>query len=143
MRAALRRDGGRALPALPTATRPTVTIQHLKSHSTEAPTHLWLDLSGQAKHHLIDPRKQTPGGRHQIGTPAGFKSESVADFRLECVAGFVGIHTRCLRGDAVAPVVALQAQSQAAKGRELSTLAPLRALRARTPEPAWGRRAGD
>src|ERR1700722_14791022 len=48
---------------------------------------------------------------------------------------------RCLRGDAVAPVVALQAQRQA--GRELSTLAPLRALRARTPEPAWARRAVD
>jgi RNA-directed DNA polymerase len=44
---------------------------------------------------------------------------------------------RCLRGDAVAPVVALQAQSQAAKGRKLSTLAPLRALRARRSEPAW------
>src|ERR1700683_891219 len=50
---------------------------------------------------------------------------------------------RCLRSDAVAPVVALQAQSQAAKGRELSTLAPLRALRARTPEPAWTRRVVD
>ena len=50
---------------------------------------------------------------------------------------------RCLRGDAVAPVVALQAQSQAMQGRELSTLAPLRALRARTPEPAWARRAVD
>ena len=48
---------------------------------------------------------------------------------------------RCLRGDAVAPVVALQAQSQA--GRELSTLAPLRALRARTSEPAWARRVVD
>ena len=50
---------------------------------------------------------------------------------------------RCLRGDAVAPVVALQAQSQATKGRELSTLAPLRALRARTSEPAWARRVVD
>jgi hypothetical protein len=50
---------------------------------------------------------------------------------------------RCLPGDAVAPAVALQAQSQAAKGRELSTLAPLRVLRARTPEPAWARRAVD
>ena len=50
---------------------------------------------------------------------------------------------RCLRGDAVAPVVALQAQSQATKGRELSTLAPLRALRARTSDPAWARRAVD
>ena len=32
-----------------------------------------------------------PGGRHQIGTPAGFKSESVAGFLSECMAGFVGI----------------------------------------------------
>ena len=42
---------------------------------------------------------------------------------------------------AVAPVVALQSQSQATRGRELSTLAPLRALRARTPNRAWARRA--
>ena len=52
-----------------------------------------LDQSSQAKHHHFDPRKQTPGGRHQIGTPAGFKSESVAGFLLECVAGFVGIRS--------------------------------------------------
>jgi hypothetical protein len=32
-----------------------------------------------------------PGGRHQIGIPAGFKSESVAGFLLECLAGFIGI----------------------------------------------------
>ena len=37
------------------------------------------------------------------------------------------------------PVVALQAQRQAMQGRELSTLAPLRALRARTSDPAWAR----
>ncbi|HXZ17479.1 MAG TPA: hypothetical protein VEH77_16220 [Roseiarcus sp.] len=43
---------------------------------------------------LSDPRKQTSGGRHQIGTPAGFKSESVAGFISECLAGFVGIRTR-------------------------------------------------
>jgi hypothetical protein len=42
---------------------------------------------------------------------------------------------------AVALVVALQAQGQATQGRSLSTLAPLRALRARTPVPAWARRA--
>ena len=41
----------------------------------------------------MDPRKQTPGGRHQIGIPAGFKSESVAGFLLECVAGFIGNRT--------------------------------------------------
>jgi hypothetical protein len=43
---------------------------------------------------------------------------------------------RQLRSYAVAPVVALQAQGQATQGRDLSTLAPLRVLRARTPEPA-------
>src|SRR5208283_3123849 len=50
---------------------------------------------------------------------------------------------RRLRGGAGAPVVALQAQRQAMQGRELSTLAPLRALRARTSESAWARRAVD
>ena len=36
---------------------------------------------------------------------------------------------------------ARQAQGQATQGRELSILAPLRALRSRTPDPAWPRRA--
>ena len=44
--------------------------------------------------------------------------------------------SRHLRRDAVAPVVALQAQSQAAQGRDLSALAPLRALRARPSDEA-------
>jgi RNA-directed DNA polymerase len=48
---------------------------------------------------------------------------------------------RQLHSGAVAPVVAHQAQGQAKQGRDLSTLAPLRALRARTPVPAWARRA--
>ena len=34
-----------------------------------------------------------PGGRHQIGTLAGFKSELVAGFVSECMAGFVGIRS--------------------------------------------------
>jgi hypothetical protein len=34
-----------------------------------------------------------PGGRLQIGTVAGFKSERVAGIILECMAGFVGIRT--------------------------------------------------
>jgi hypothetical protein len=42
----------------------------------------------------FDPRKQTSGGRHQIGTLAGFKSESVAGFILELLAGFVGIRSQ-------------------------------------------------
>src|SRR5262245_11747140 len=44
---------------------------------------------------------------------------------------------RQLHGYAVAPVVALQAQGLATQGRSLSTPAPLRALRPRTPDPAW------
>ena len=60
-------------------------------HVVEASSQALLDQPGQAKHHPFDPRKQTPGGRHQIGTPAGFKSESVAGFLLEYPAGIVGI----------------------------------------------------
>ena len=76
---------------------------------------------------------------HPANAPAGSnRSSHGGDEMAEGVSS-----ARCLRGDAVAPVVVLQAQSQAAKGRELSTLAPLRALRARTPEPAWARRAVD
>src|SRR6266849_310344 len=48
---------------------------------------------------------------------------------------------RQLCGCAVAPVVALQAQDQAKQGRQLSTPAPLRDLRARASDPAWARRA--
>src|SRR6267143_835235 len=43
---------------------------------------------------------------------------------------------RHIRGCAVAPVVAVQAQGQATQARELSTLAPLRVLWARTSDPA-------
>jgi len=49
--------------------------------------------------------------------------------------------TRQLHSDAVAPVVAVQAQNQASQGWDLSTLASLRALWPRTLEPAWARRA--
>ena len=62
---------------------------------------------------------------------------SVGDFQ-QGVSG-----ARRLHCGAVAPVVALQAQRQGTQGRELSTLAPLRALRARTPDRAWARRAVD
>ena len=46
---------------------------------------------------------------------------------------------RQLHRDAVASVAAQQAQGQATQGRELSTPAPLRALRARTSERARAR----
>ena len=71
-------------PPLPTATQALAELQ----------IQPWLDQRLRAKHHRRDPRKQTPSGRHQIGIPAGFKSESVAGFLLECVAGFVGIRNR-------------------------------------------------
>jgi hypothetical protein len=37
-----------------------------------------------------DPPKQGAGGRHQIGTLAGFRSEQVAGFRLERMADIIG-----------------------------------------------------
>src|SRR5229473_8560707 len=46
-----------------------------------------------------------------------------------------GICSRPENYDSGAPVVAHQAQGQATQGRDLSTLASLRALRARTPKP--------
>src|SRR5260370_2030807 len=60
---------------------------------------------------------------------------------LQCRHRQQGIQSdRQLPRCAVAPVVAHQAQGQATQGRDLSTLAPLRALRARTPKPARARR---
>src|ERR1019366_8390196 len=44
---------------------------------------------------------------------------------------------RQLHGSAVASVAAVKTQGQTTPGRDLSTLAPLRALRARTSDPAW------
>jgi hypothetical protein len=53
-------------------------------------------LTQQPKEKIIPAtRRDAPqGGRHQIGTPAGFGSEKVAGFTLECMAGFVGIGNR-------------------------------------------------
>jgi hypothetical protein len=41
-----------------------------------------------------DLRKQGAGGRHQIGTLAGFRSEQVAAFELDCMADIVGTRRR-------------------------------------------------
>src|SRR5271156_2413137 len=93
------------------------------------------------------PRADRPSGNMARDHNAGGQSEPhVARMgellpsrnRQQSVSG-----ARRLHSGAVAPVVELQAQSQATRGRELSTLAPLRALRARTPEPPWARRAVD
>ena len=47
-------------------------------------------LTQQPKEKIIPPtrRGRRQGGRHQIGTPAGFGSEQVAGFGSEQVAGF-------------------------------------------------------
>ena len=79
-RGQLRRYGGRATPALPTAARPLPTAPEEPAKS--AP----LDLSAPPKHDRLDPRKRTPGGRLQNGMVAGFGSEQVAGFILECRA---------------------------------------------------------
>ena len=82
-------------PSLPTATR-SVPLNRTFFAVDRGPNPWPLDQHDRAKHHHFDPRKQTPGGRHQIGTPAGFKSESVAGFLLECLAGFLGIRSLAL-----------------------------------------------
>src|ERR1700693_413562 len=46
---------------------------------------------------------------------------------------------RSLHSGVVAPVAAVQTQGQATPRRDLSTLAPLRVLRARTSDPSWAR----
>ena len=56
-----------------------------------------LDPNQKGKHHSLDPRGTPPGGRLQIGTMAGFISEQVAGFKLECLAGFVGIRSHARR----------------------------------------------
>jgi hypothetical protein len=60
----------------------------------------------------LDLRKQTAGGRHQIGMLAGFRSEWVAGFVLECMAGFVGIR-KLTAGEAKESPSAASAERQA------------------------------
>jgi hypothetical protein len=50
-----------------------------------------LDPNRKPKHHPPDPQGTLPPGRLQIGMVAGFVSEWGAGFKLECMAGFVGI----------------------------------------------------
>ena len=102
----------------------------------------------------IEEKHQAHGGKHSRADgpnrdraryhKAGDQVESRAARMGEllpgrhCQQGISG--GRQLHSCAVTPVVEVQAQSQATQGRDLSTLAPLRALRARTPDPAWARR---
>ena len=94
-----------------------------------------------------NPRADRPSGNMARDHNAGGQGEPHAARMGELLLGRrfqQGVSgARRLHSGAVAPVVALQAQSQATRGRELSTLAPLRALRARASEQAWARRAVD
>ena len=93
-----------------------------KIHALTVRTGTWqetTELVGQAEPHAARMGELLQRRHRQQGVPS--------DRQLH----------RC----AVAPVVARQAQSQATQGRDLSTLAPLRALRARTLNRAWPRRA--
>ena len=93
------------------------------------------------KIHALTDRAGTVARDHRAGGQVEPHAARMGELlqgrhRQQGVSGDRQLH-RC----AVAPVVAHQAQGQATQGRDLSTLAPLRALRARTPDRAWARRA--
>jgi hypothetical protein len=79
---------------LPTATRRVDVDPKTAPRGAEIQTALTDPV--QANIMDFDPRKQTSGGRHQIGTLAGFKSESWPASVLELLAGFVGIRSCAL-----------------------------------------------
>ena len=80
-------------------------------------------------------RNHKAGGQGEPRTLRGLGELLPSRHRQQGVSG-----TRQLHSDAVAPVVAVQAQNQATQGRDLSTSASLRALWARTPEAGfWAR----
>jgi len=87
---------GALRPPLSTATHTDLHNPTILPGASQAQIPQPLDQTAEAKHHRLDPRKRTPGGRLQIGIPAGFRSESVAGFLLECMAGFVGIRTNAV-----------------------------------------------
>jgi len=113
--------------------------------------------TGQARLGYRPSKKkhQTHGGNHSCadGSSGDMARNHRASGEVESHAARMGELLQCrhrqqsVSGDrqlhrcAVAPVVTHQAQGQAMQGRDLSTLAPLRALRARTPNRAWARHA--
>ena len=105
---------------------PAIAEEH-EAHGRERP---------RADHPIVDLARD-----HRAGEPVEPHVARMGELlrsrhRLKSISG-----DRQLHSCAVAPVVAHQAQKQATQERDLSTLAPLRALRARTPVAAWARRA--
>ena len=84
-------NGGLRYGAMESALRPPLTtaIRHvvLNRRSSLGRLENRTALTDPVQPNIIasDPRKQTSGGRHQIGTLAGFISESVAGFISECL----------------------------------------------------------
>jgi hypothetical protein len=77
-----------------------------------------------------DPPKQTSGGRHQIGTPAGFKSESVAGLNRNS-------HTVLHRLWILAELAFGQAAS--VRSRSVSFASPCRSMSVSTPDKSAAR----
>jgi Reverse transcriptase (RNA-dependent DNA polymerase) len=89
--------------------------------------------------HALTDRAGSPARDHRACRHAEPRASRVGQL-LQCRHHEQSIsRARQLHGCAVAPVAPIQAQRQATQGRELSTLAPLRALPARTPNAAWSR----
>ncbi|MGY8681936.1 reverse transcriptase domain-containing protein [Bradyrhizobium sp. UFLA05-153] len=102
-----------------------------------AQEHQTRDRKHSRAHRSIRNLARDHGARRPVEPHAARMGELLqCRHRHQSVSG-----ARQLRGCAVAPVVALQAQGQATQGRNLSTLAPIRVLRARTPDRAWARHA--
>ena len=105
---------------------PAIEEEH-QTHGREGPCDD-RPLNDLARHHSAGRQVEPRAARMGELLPRRHRQQSVPGARQ-------------LGSYAVAPVVALQAQGQATQGRDLSPLAPLRALRSRTPERAWAQRA--
>ncbi len=73
-------NGGLRYGAMDSALRPPLPHRHSSRPSQAELSRHFADGRLTAKRNIIPSIRgsRPPGGRHQIGTPAGFKSESVA-----------------------------------------------------------------
>ena len=120
-------NGGLRYGAMESALRPPLPHRHPITTATRTAAHVptlvlgvrrpqnRASLTDPSRRNIIslDPRKQALGGRHQIGTPAGFRSEQAAGFLLERVAGLVGIGSDQLQNKAEHLLVRLVRQTRA------------------------------
>ena len=99
------------------------------------------DFLGYTFGRLYSPRT----GQARLGQRPSKKSikRAVETVHELTVRAHTWQETTELVGKLYRTLVALQAQDQTKQGQQLSTLAPLRDLRARASDPAWTRRAVD